>query len=120
MSIVSNVRVYGTALLILIDFCAPDDINSTSEVSNDKQHEEPLKSTAGAHPEEPMQESSSTVVNSLEAEISSSETPPSGEILFDPLVLLCCENSLHLLSAKALMQVFYSIISLSQKFVFTL
>ncbi|XP_058761940.1 uncharacterized protein LOC131635341 [Vicia villosa] len=81
-----------------------DDIISTPEVSNDKKHEEPLKSTAGAHPEEPVQESSSTVVNSSEAEVSSSETPPSGEILFDPLVLLCCENSLHLLSAKALMQ----------------
>ncbi|KAL5058144.1 hypothetical protein RYX36_029748 [Vicia faba] len=81
-----------------------DYIISTSDVSNDKQHEEPLKSTVGAHPEELVQESSSTVVNSSEAEVSSSETSPSGEILLDPLVLLCCENSLHLLSAKALMQ----------------
>ncbi|KAI5429454.1 hypothetical protein KIW84_034161 [Lathyrus oleraceus] len=79
-----------------------DDIISTSEVSNDKQHEESLKSTAGARPEEPVQESSSTVVNSSEAEVSSSEITPPGEVLLDPLVLLCCENSLHLLSAKAL------------------
>lgn len=94
--------------------CAPDDIISTSEVSNDKQHEESLKSTAGARPEEPVQESSSTVVNSSEAEVSSSEITPPGEVLLDPLVLLCCENSLHLLSAKALIEVFYSIISLSR------
>jgi len=72
-----------------------------------------LKSTAEAHPEEPVQESSSTAVNSSEAEHFSSETTHSGDIHSDPLVLLCCENSLHLLSAKALIQVFYSITSLS-------
>jgi hypothetical protein len=70
-----------------------------------------LKSTSGDHPEEPVQESSSTRVNSSEAELSSSETTHSGEILLYPLVLLCCENSLHLLSAKTLIQVLYSIIS---------
>jgi syntaxin-binding protein 5 len=71
-----------------------------------------LKSTSGDHPEEPVEESSSTRVNSSEAELSSSETTHSGEILLYPLVLLCCENSLHLLSAKTLIQVLYSIISL--------
>lgn len=81
-----------------------DDSITTSEVSNDKQHEEPLKSTAETHPEEPVQESSSTVVNSSEAEHFSSETTHSGDIHLDPLVLLCCENSLHLLSTKALIQ----------------
>ncbi|WJX82145.1 hypothetical protein P8452_64941 [Trifolium repens] len=81
-----------------------DDSISTSETSNEKQHEEPLKSTSGDHPEEPVEESSSTRVNSSEAELSSSETTHSGEILLYPLVLLCCENSLHLLSAKTLIQ----------------
>lgn len=74
-----------------------------------------MKNTAGAHAEEPVKESSSTVVNSSEAEVSSSETTHSGEVLLDPLVLLCCENSLRLLSAKALIQVIYSIISLLPK-----
>ncbi|XP_004514218.1 uncharacterized protein [Cicer arietinum] len=81
-----------------------DDSISTFETSNDKQQEESLKNTAGAHAEEPVKESSSTVVNSSEAEVSSSETTHSGEVLLDPLVLLCCENSLRLLSAKALIQ----------------
>lgn len=42
------------------------------------------------------------------------------KILLDPFVLLNHENSLHLLSTKTLIQVFYSIISLSPKIVFPL
>lgn len=89
-------------------FEPPEDSISISEASNDKQQEEPLKGTAGAHPEEPVQESNSTGVNSSEAELSSSETTSSGDFLLDPLVLLCCENSLRLLSSKSLIQVLWS------------
>ncbi|XP_061348834.1 uncharacterized protein LOC133294202 isoform X2 [Gastrolobium bilobum] len=81
-----------------------EDSISTSEASNDKQQEEPLKNTAGASPDEPVPESNSTGVNSSEAEHSSSETTYSEDLLLDPLVLLCCENSLRLFSAKSLIQ----------------
>lgn len=99
---------------ILSDFCTPpEDCISTSEASNEKQQEKSVNSSSGAHPVEHAQESKSTGVNSSEAELSSSETTHSGEIVLDPLVLLCCENSLRLLSTKSLMQVLYSVYCLS-------
>ncbi|KAL2337095.1 hypothetical protein Fmac_011541 [Flemingia macrophylla] len=78
-------------------------IISTSEASNDKLLEEPLKNTSDASPdkeEEPL----IARINSPEAHLSSSETSHSGDLLFDPLVLLCYENSLCLFSVKSLMQ----------------
>ncbi|KAK7256904.1 hypothetical protein RIF29_30478 [Crotalaria pallida] len=79
-----------------------DNSISASNASNDKQQQEPLKNTA--NPDEPLLESSSTRVNSLEAEVSSSEPTYPGDLLLEPLVLLCCENSLRLYSAKSLIQ----------------
>ncbi|XP_020235711.1 uncharacterized protein LOC109815404 isoform X2 [Cajanus cajan] len=76
---------------------------STFEASNDKLQEEPMKNTADASPDE-EEEPSSARVNSPEADLCSSETSYSGDLLFDPLVLLCCENSLRLFSAKSLIQ----------------
>ncbi|KAK7339895.1 hypothetical protein VNO77_20581 [Canavalia gladiata] len=80
-----------------------EDSISTSEASNDKQQEEPLKNTADASLNE-QEEPLATRINSSEAELSSSETSESGDLLLDPLVLLCCENSLRLFSAKSLIQ----------------
>ncbi|TKY65816.1 Syntaxin-binding protein 5 [Spatholobus suberectus] len=76
---------------------------STSEASNDKLQEELVKNTADSSPDE-EEEPLSTRVNSSEADLSSSEISHSGDLLFDPLVLLCCENSLRLFSAKSLIQ----------------
>ncbi|KAK7294709.1 hypothetical protein RJT34_17602 [Clitoria ternatea] len=74
-----------------------------SEASNEKRLEEPLKNTADASHDE-MEEPLKTRVNSSEAEVSSSETSYSGDLMLDPLVLLCCENSLRLFSTKSLIQ----------------
>ncbi|KAL2958014.1 hypothetical protein AAZX31_18G183100 [Glycine max] len=76
---------------------------SASEASNDKLQEEPVKNTADASPDE-EEEPLSTRVNSSEAGLPSSESSHSGDLLLDPLVLLCCENSLRLFSAKSLIQ----------------
>ncbi|KAL5162026.1 hypothetical protein HKD37_07G019211 [Glycine soja] len=76
---------------------------SASEASNDKLQEETVKNTADASPDE-EEEPLSTRVNSSEAGLSSSESSHSGDLLLDPLVLLCCENSLRLFSAKSLIQ----------------
>ncbi|KAK7395097.1 hypothetical protein VNO78_15639 [Psophocarpus tetragonolobus] len=76
---------------------------STSEASNDKLQEEPLKNTPDASPDE-QEEPLTAGVNSSEADLSSSETSHSGDSQLDPLVLLCCENSLRLFSAKSLIQ----------------
>ncbi|CAL0302627.1 unnamed protein product [Lupinus luteus] len=73
-----------------------------SEASNGKQHEEPVKNTSS--PNEPLLESKSVNINSSEAEPSRSESMSSRDLLSDPLVLLCCENSLRLFSAKSLIQ----------------
>ncbi|KAH1199343.1 Syntaxin-binding protein 5 [Glycine max] len=78
-------------------------IISASEASNDKLQEEPVKNTADASPDE-EEEPLSTRVNSSEAGLPSSESSHSGDLLLDPLVLLCCENSLRLFSAKSLIQ----------------
>ncbi|XP_027349377.1 uncharacterized protein LOC113860986 isoform X2 [Abrus precatorius] len=80
-----------------------EDSISTSEASNDKQQEEPLKNSDDASPDE-EEEPLSTRLNSSEAEISSSEASHSGDLRLDPLVLLCCENSLRLFSAKSIIQ----------------
>ncbi|OIW07459.1 hypothetical protein TanjilG_24321 [Lupinus angustifolius] len=77
-------------------------IISALEASNEKQHEEPVKNTASAN--EPLLESKPANVSSSEAEPSPSESISSGDLLLDPLVLLCCENSLRLFSAKSLIQ----------------
>ncbi|RDY11218.1 Syntaxin-binding protein 5, partial [Mucuna pruriens] len=90
-------------LEILTDFCTPDGSISTSEASNDKLQEELVKNTTDASPDE-KEEPLSTRVNASEADLSSSETSHSGDLLLDPLVLLCCENSLRLFSAKSLIQ----------------
>ncbi|MED6149177.1 hypothetical protein PIB30_059962 [Stylosanthes scabra] len=76
----------------------------TTEATNDKHEEEPLKDAASTSPDEPVRESNSTGINSSEAESSSSEVTAAGDLLFDPLVLLCCENSLRLFSAKSMIQ----------------
>lgn len=81
-----------------------DSISASEASSNDKHREEPLKNTGDASPDEPVLENNSTEVNSLEAELSTSETMHSGDLLLDPLVLLCFENSLRLSSAKSLIQ----------------
>ncbi|RYR16107.1 hypothetical protein Ahy_B04g073062 isoform A [Arachis hypogaea] len=81
-----------------------EDSIATTEATNDRHEEEPLKDTASASPDEPVRESNSTGINSSEAESSSSEVTAAGDLLFDPLVLLCCENSLRLFSAKSLIQ----------------
>lgn len=99
------------SLKILRDFCTPDNSISASEASNDKQQEEPLKNTDSL--DEPLIESNSTGVNSSEVELSSSGSTYSGDLLLDPLVLLCCENSLRLFSAKSLIQVLLSIVTSS-------
>ncbi|KAF7825527.1 Syntaxin-binding protein 5 [Senna tora] len=79
-----------------------DDSLSSPEVSNDKQLEESLKDTANTN--EPLLDSNSTRVKSEEGELSPSETTYSGDVLLDPFVLLCCENSLRLFFAKSVMQ----------------
>ncbi|XP_019450333.1 PREDICTED: uncharacterized protein LOC109352642 isoform X2 [Lupinus angustifolius] len=79
-----------------------DNSISALEASNEKQHEEPVKNTASAN--EPLLESKPANVSSSEAEPSPSESISSGDLLLDPLVLLCCENSLRLFSAKSLIQ----------------
>ncbi|KAE9618160.1 putative transcription factor WD40-like family [Lupinus albus] len=79
-----------------------DNSISAPEASNEKQHDESVKNTAS--PDEPLLESKSANVNSSEAEPSPSESMSSGDLLLDPLVLLCCENSLWLFSAKSLIQ----------------
>ncbi|KAG5010013.1 hypothetical protein JHK87_018528 [Glycine soja] len=89
---------------------------SASEASNDKLQEETVKNTADASPDE-EEEPLSTRVNSSEAGLSSSESSHSGDLLLDPLVLLCCENSLRLFSAKSLIQVLEFIIT--SQFAFT-
>ncbi|KAG5022724.1 hypothetical protein JHK85_019066 [Glycine max] len=91
------------SLEILTDFCTPEGSISASEASNDKLQEETVKNTADASPDE-EEEPLSTRVNSSEAGLSSSESSHSGDLLLDPLVLLCCENSLRLFSAKSLIQ----------------
>jgi hypothetical protein len=92
-------------LEILRDFCIPEGGISTSEASNDKQQEEPLRDTVDARPDKVVAENNSTGAASSEAELSSSETTHSGDLLLDPLVLICFENSLRLFSAKSLIQV---------------
>ncbi|KAG4936889.1 hypothetical protein JHK84_050994 [Glycine max] len=88
---------------IVDNFCTPEGSISASEASNDKLQEEPVKNTADASPDE-EEEPLSTRVNSSEAGLPSSESSHSGDLLLDPLVLLCCENSLRLFSAKSLIQ----------------
>lgn len=105
------------SLEILTDFCTPEGSISASEASNDKLQEETVKNTADASPDE-EEEPLSTRVNSSEAGLSSSESSHSGDLLLDPLVLLCCENSLRLFSAKSLIQVLEFIIT--SQFAFTL
>ncbi|KAH1199342.1 Syntaxin-binding protein 5 [Glycine max] len=94
---------FSISLEILTDFCTPEGSISASEASNDKLQEEPVKNTADASPDE-EEEPLSTRVNSSEAGLPSSESSHSGDLLLDPLVLLCCENSLRLFSAKSLIQ----------------
>ncbi|MED6130954.1 hypothetical protein PIB30_005608 [Stylosanthes scabra] len=76
----------------------------TTEATNDKHEEEPLKDAASTSPDEPVRESNSTGINSSEDESSSSEVTAAGDLLYDPCVLLCCENSLRLFSAKSMIQ----------------
>ncbi|CAJ1806225.1 unnamed protein product [Sphenostylis stenocarpa] len=76
---------------------------STTEASNDKLRDELLKNTSDASPDE-KEELLSARVNSSEADVSSSEASHSEDLMLDPLVLLCCENSLRLYSAKSLIQ----------------
>ncbi|KAK7373911.1 hypothetical protein VNO80_07331 [Phaseolus coccineus] len=76
---------------------------STSEASNDKLQDELLKNTADPSTDE-QEEPLSARVNSSEADLSSSEASHSGDLMLDPLVLLCCENSLRLFSSKSLIE----------------
>ncbi|XP_047152766.1 uncharacterized protein LOC124824377 [Vigna umbellata] len=76
---------------------------STSEASNDKPQNGLSKNTADNSPDEQEQPLSARV-NSSEADLSSSEASHSGDLMLDPLVLLCCENSLRLFSAKSLIE----------------
>lgn len=92
------------SLKILTDFCTSESSISTSKASNDKLQDELLKNTADASPDE-QEEPLSARVNSSEADLSSSEASHSGNLMLDPLVLLCCENSLRLFSAKSLIEV---------------
>ncbi|XP_054783752.1 uncharacterized protein LOC129290785 isoform X2 [Prosopis cineraria] len=78
-----------------------DDSLSSPEVPNDKQLEQSLKDAANIN--EPVPDSNSTRVNPTEVELSSTETTYS-DFLMDPLVLLCCENSLRIFSGKLLIQ----------------
>ncbi|KAL5162025.1 hypothetical protein HKD37_07G019211 [Glycine soja] len=93
----------GTKLAIGFSSGSVEGSISASEASNDKLQEETVKNTADASPDE-EEEPLSTRVNSSEAGLSSSESSHSGDLLLDPLVLLCCENSLRLFSAKSLIQ----------------
>ncbi|KAI4353370.1 hypothetical protein L6164_002328 [Bauhinia variegata] len=79
-----------------------DDSIPASALSNGKQVEESLKDTAS--PDDPVAENNSTGVNLSQAEACSSETTSSGDLSLDPLVLLCCENSLCIFSAKSVIQ----------------
>ncbi|KAI9115963.1 hypothetical protein K1719_012893 [Acacia pycnantha] len=77
-----------------------EDSPASPEVPNDKQQlEESLKDAANTN--EPVPDS--TRVNPAEVELSSAETTCS-DFFMDPLVLVCCENSLRLFSAKSLIQ----------------
>ncbi|QCE11939.1 syntaxin binding protein 5 [Vigna unguiculata] len=76
---------------------------STSEASNDKPQNGQSKNTADNSPDEQEQPLSARV-NSSEADLSSAEASHSGDLMLDPLVLLCCENSLRLFSAKSLIE----------------
>ncbi|KAK8466459.1 hypothetical protein PHAVU_008G098000 [Phaseolus vulgaris] len=76
---------------------------STSEASNDKLQDELLKNTADARADE-QEEPLSARVNSSEADLSCSEASHSGDLMLDPLVVLCCENSLRLFSSKSLIE----------------
>ncbi|XP_028760928.1 uncharacterized protein LOC114719585 isoform X2 [Neltuma alba] len=78
-----------------------DDSHSSPDVPDDKQLEEPLKDTANTN--EPAPDSNLTRVNPAEVEVSLTETTCS-DSLMDPLLLLCCENSLRLFSEKSLIQ----------------
>lgn len=85
---------------------------SVSETSNETQpesHEDiPMKN-------EPMPDGTTVRVNSLEGEPHSSATASSEERLLDSVLLLCCEDSLHLYSTKSVIQVL-----LCPLFIFTL
>ncbi|XP_041023794.1 uncharacterized protein LOC121264600 [Juglans microcarpa x Juglans regia] len=74
---------------------------SVSETSNETQpdsHEDiPMKN-------DPMPDGTTVRVNSLEGEPHSSVTTSSEERLLDSVLLLCCEDSLHLYSTKSVIQ----------------
>jgi len=92
------------SLKILTDFFTSEGSISTSEASNDKPQNGQSKNTADNSPDEQEQPLSARV-NSSEADLSSAEASHSGDLMLDPLVLLCCENSLRLFSAKSLIEV---------------
>lgn len=75
---------------------------------NDKQLEEASKDTAKTN--EPAPDSNLNRVNPAEVDPSTEAT--CSDSLMDQLVLVCCENSLRLFSAKSLIQVLY--LSLSE------
>lgn len=57
---------------------------------------------------EPMSNSTTVSINSHEGvQQPSSETACSEERLLDSILLLCCEDSLHLYSTKSVIQVLY-------------
>lgn len=83
-------------------FCTPAVSMSVSETSNETQpesHEDiPMK-------KECMPDGTSVGVNSLDGELHPSVTASSEERLLDSVLLLCCEDSLHLYSTKSVIEV---------------